>query len=84
MRVALYARVSTTDQTVEPQLDALRSYAEARRLEVVASRDTTGQRGATFRAAGERLTTIRAGYSVREHSRRLARTKKFARRALST
>ena len=35
MRVALYARVSTTDQTVAPQLDALRSYAEARQLQVV-------------------------------------------------
>ncbi len=34
MRVALYARVSTTDQSVDPQLDALRSYATARRLEV--------------------------------------------------
>jgi DNA invertase Pin-like site-specific DNA recombinase len=35
MRVALYARVSTGDQTVDPQLDALRSYATARRLEIV-------------------------------------------------
>ncbi len=35
MRVALYARVSTSDQTVAPQLDALRSYAEARSLEVI-------------------------------------------------
>ncbi len=35
MRVALYARVSTSDQTTAPQLDALHSYAEARRLEVV-------------------------------------------------
>ncbi len=35
MRIALYARVSTNDQTVGPQLDALRSYAAARRLEVV-------------------------------------------------
>ncbi len=35
MRTALYARVSTNDQTVDPQLDALRSYAAARRLEVV-------------------------------------------------
>ncbi len=34
VRVALYARVSTTDQSVDPQLDALRSYATARRLEV--------------------------------------------------
>ena len=35
MRVALYARVSTDDQTVTPQLDALREYARARGLEVV-------------------------------------------------
>ncbi len=35
MRVALYARVSTSDQTVAPQLDSLRAYASARRLEVV-------------------------------------------------
>ena len=35
MRVALYARVSTSEQTVEPQLHALRAYAEARGLEVV-------------------------------------------------
>ncbi len=35
MRVALYARVSTSDQTTAPQLDALHGYAEARRLEIV-------------------------------------------------
>ncbi len=35
MRVALYARVSTCEQTVAPQLDALRGYATARRLEIV-------------------------------------------------
>ena len=35
MRVALYARVSTTDQTVAPQLDSLRAYATARRLDVI-------------------------------------------------
>ncbi len=35
MRVAVYARVSTTDQSVDAQLDTLRSYAAARRLEVV-------------------------------------------------
>jgi len=33
-RVAPYARVSTTEQNVEPQLHALRSYAEARGVEV--------------------------------------------------
>ena len=35
MRVALYARCSTAEQTVAPQLDTLRGYATARRLEVV-------------------------------------------------
>ncbi len=35
MRVALYARVSTNEQTVAPQLDALEAYATARGLEVV-------------------------------------------------
>ena len=35
MRVALYARVSTDEQTVAPQLDALREYAWARGLDVV-------------------------------------------------
>jgi DNA invertase Pin-like site-specific DNA recombinase len=35
MRVALYVRVSTSEQTVEPQLDALRSYASARGLEIL-------------------------------------------------
>jgi len=33
-RVAIYARVSTTEQHVEPQLHALRTYAEARGLEI--------------------------------------------------
>jgi DNA invertase Pin-like site-specific DNA recombinase len=32
-KIALYARVSTTDQHTEPQLHALRAYAEARALE---------------------------------------------------
>ena len=34
-RLALYARVSTADQTVDPQLDALHAYAAARRAEAV-------------------------------------------------
>ncbi len=34
-RAALYCRVSTADQTVAPQLDQLREYAHARRLEIV-------------------------------------------------
>ncbi len=35
MRAAIYARCSTTDQSVGPQLDALQAYATARNLEVV-------------------------------------------------
>ncbi len=35
MRVALYARVSTSEQTTAPQLDALEAYATARSLDVV-------------------------------------------------
>ncbi len=35
MRIALYARVSTTDQHPEIQLHALREYARARGLEMV-------------------------------------------------
>ncbi len=45
MRVALYARVSTDDQTVAPQLDALREYARARGLEVVAEHIDEGVSG---------------------------------------
>ncbi len=33
--LALYARVSTDDQTTEPQLDQLRAYAGRRDLEVL-------------------------------------------------
>lgn len=33
LRVALYARVSTSDQSLDPQLDTLRKYADARRWE---------------------------------------------------
>ena len=35
MRVALYARCSTSDQSVDLQLDELRLYAKARRFEIV-------------------------------------------------
>jgi len=45
MRAALYARVSTSDQTLDPQLDALGAYAEARGLEVAevyADEDVSG------------------------------------------
>ncbi len=33
LRVALYARVSTSEQSLDPQRDALRKYAEARSWE---------------------------------------------------
>ena len=49
MRVALYARVSTSDQTVAPQLEALRSYGSARRLEVVEEFCDEGVSGAKDR-----------------------------------
>ena len=48
-RVALYARVSTTDQAVEPQLHPLRRYAEARGLEVAGEYVDHGQSGAKDR-----------------------------------
>ena len=35
MRLAIFARVSTSEQTVAPQLDALEAYARARGLDVV-------------------------------------------------
>jgi DNA invertase Pin-like site-specific DNA recombinase len=49
MRVALYARVSTTDQSCEPQLHALREYAQRRGLEVVDEYVDHGQSGAKDR-----------------------------------
>ncbi len=48
-RVALYARVSTAEQTVDPQLDALREYARARGLEVVEEFVDQGVSGAKDR-----------------------------------
>ena len=46
MRVAIYARCSTAEQSVALQLDALRDYAEARELEVVAEYLDEGVSGA--------------------------------------
>ena len=46
MRVALYARVSTGEQTVAPQLDSLREYASLRQLEIVAEYLDEGISGA--------------------------------------
>ena len=48
-RLALYARVSTSEQRVEPQLHALRSYAEARGLEVASECLDEGISGAKDR-----------------------------------
>jgi DNA invertase Pin-like site-specific DNA recombinase len=48
-RVALYARVSTTDQHTEPQLHALRVYAAARGLEITAEYIDHGISGAKDR-----------------------------------
>lgn len=48
-RVALYCRVSTMEQHVEPRLHALRSYAEARGLTVAAEYVDHGVSGVTDR-----------------------------------
>ena len=48
-RIALYARVSTTDQHVEPQLHALRQCAEARGLAIAGEYVDHGQSGAKSR-----------------------------------
>ena len=48
-RIALYARVSTLEQTTEPQLDALRGYAAARGLEVAGEYVDQGISGARAR-----------------------------------
>jgi len=48
-RIALYARVSTSEQHVEPQLHALRGYSEARGLEIAAEYVDHGVSGAKDR-----------------------------------
>jgi hypothetical protein len=56
MRVALYCRCSTLDQTVNLQLDGLRDYARARGLEVVDEYIDEGVSGAkATRPALDRL-----------------------------
>ncbi len=47
MRCALYARVSTPDQRLDPQLDALRAYAKARGFDVAVEYLDHGVSGAT-------------------------------------
>jgi DNA invertase Pin-like site-specific DNA recombinase len=49
---ALYARCSTSDQTVEAQILALRAYAQARGLEVVREYLDEGESGAKTRRPG--------------------------------
>ena len=48
-RIALYARVSTTDQHPEAQLDALRAYADTRNLIVADEYVDHGHSGARVR-----------------------------------
>jgi hypothetical protein len=48
-RVAIHARVSTSEQHTEPQLHALRAYAEARALEIAAKYVDHGVSGAKDR-----------------------------------
>ena len=45
-RIALYARVSTTDQNVDAQLDALTAYAKARGFDVTETYVDHGVSGA--------------------------------------
>lgn len=62
-RVALYARVSTREQRVDPQLYALRAYAAARGLEIAGEFVDPGVSGARDRrpACGVRKSSsIRA------------------------
>lgn len=62
-RVALYARVSTTDQNPALQLDALRAYAATRNLTVVAEHVDHGVSGAKDRRPelDKLMTAVRRG-----------------------
>lgn len=62
LRLALYARVSTADQTVAPQLDRLRDYAQARGLTVAREYVDEGVSGAKDRrpALDALLADVRA------------------------
>ena len=58
MRVAVYARCSTTEQSTEIQLDGLRDYAALRKFEVVAEYLDEGVSGARGSRPGlDRLMT---------------------------
>ncbi len=63
IRVALYARVSTADQTTDNQLIALRSFAKGRHYDVVHEYIDQGVSGSkTSRPAlNEMMTAVRAG-----------------------
>src|SRR4029453_11257750 len=56
MRAALYARVSTQDQHAEVQLDALRAYAKARRLNAIEFVDQGHSGAKRSRPALDRMT----------------------------
>lgn len=60
MRIALYTRVSTQDQHPEAQQDALRTYAEARGLEIVEAYTDHGVSGAKARRKGLDLLMVAA------------------------
>jgi DNA invertase Pin-like site-specific DNA recombinase len=62
LRLALYARVSTAEQTVTPQLDRLRDYAAARGFAVAREYIDQGQSGAKDRrpALDALLADVRA------------------------
>lgn len=59
--VAFYARVSTPEQHVEPQLHALRQYATARELEVGASASELARRFGIARGTVRKLVVGEVG-----------------------
>ncbi len=70
-RIAIYARVSTTDQHPEIQLNALRTYADARSLEVAEVYVDVGVSGAkSVRPALDHLRAISKANTRHCHLRR--------------
>ena len=65
MRLAIYARVSTREQTVDLQLETVRAYAKARSAEVVGEYLDQGVSGAKDRrpALDRVATPLRSGRS---------------------